>query len=47
MVCAGAKYCSIMSYHPESTSANYFLAIRHNFLSDDTEIVADGHTEKM
>ena len=31
MLCAGTKYCSVMSYHPESTSANYFLAYTTQF----------------
>ena len=32
MVCTGTKYCVIKSFHPESTSTNYFLVTQHNFL---------------
>ena len=41
MVCTGTKYCIIMSYHPESTSDNYFLVIWHNFLWYVNEIVVN------
>ena len=41
IVCAGTKYCIIMSHHPESTRANYFLVTRHNLLRDVIEIVVN------
>ena len=41
IVCAGTKYCIIMSHHPESTSANYFLVTRHNLVRDVIEIVVN------
>ena len=57
MACTGTKNCIIMSYHPEYTSANYFLVTQHNLLWDITEFVINsicyktlsknGHREKI
>ena len=43
IMCTGAKYCSLESYHPESKSANFFLFIKdnlpHNVAKDLTDSI--------
>ena len=42
----GTKYCIIKSFHPESTSANYFLVTQHNFLWDFIVVVVNSIYQK-
>ena len=40
MICTNAEFCILQSYHPETTSSNFFLVKRNNTLMDIfTEIV--------
>ena len=41
MVCTDYSYCIIMSYHPESKTANYFLIQRNNLLWPVIKIIVD------
>ena len=46
MVCTGTRFCIIMSYHPESTSANYILVTLHNLIWDVIKIVTNSMYHK-
>ena len=46
MVYNATKYCIIKSFHPESTSANYFLVTQHNFLWDVIVVVVSSMYNK-
>ena len=41
MVCTDYSYCIIMSYHPESKTANYFLIQKNNLLWSVIKIFVD------
>ena len=41
MVCTDYSYCIIMSYHPESKTANYFLVQRNTLLWSVIKIIVD------
>ena len=41
LVCTDYSYCIIMSYHPESKTANYFLIQRNNLLWSVIQIIVD------
>ena len=48
MVCTDYSYCIIMSYHPESKAANYFLIQRNNLLWSVIKIIVDSlHSEPI
>ena len=41
MICTNSDFCILMSYHPESTSANYFLIQRHNLVWSVIKTIID------
>lgn len=47
MVRTSTKYYTIMSYHPESASANYILVTLHNFLWDVIKVVVKVSTQNL
>ena len=46
MICTNSQFCILMSYHPESKSANYFMIKRDNLLWSVIKDVTDSILKK-